>query len=766
MSANHIKKNARHLLILTVVLLMVFSLTLAGCGNNTGQNGNDDDPPPDYTVANTALERYLPDDSGFTWRYDGSYEYGHSMTLTASDRNDDVATYQITGEVDDPSGGEAGGPERYVIDLRYVVQEGKLIQQLDSEMMRDTPYKDLTLLQHPVEEGSTWEQEVVDEDGNSTTIKATVVEVNNEDSLLTTVRYEDLNSRYYEERVFQEGAGVVRFTKLYMDDKDTGDFELSYWLFRPESELTAFFPPVGEELRYHGLAEYGHVAQVTSVDTSPGRDTYLVEGTFEDGSGLGGTFEVSYVHDLLTGSVTEIVISNSRKDKAEINSLLHDPIILQTPLTDGAQWQQAVTINGAEYTMTATITDTATVEVNGESRQEVRVEYRVPGVPGYYDTTYIERRTFVQGLGMTGFSSLFKEDMMFPRPDNLTVEEWISQNMFGYGLNANITRTQGAILEILQDKEVPYRLVYIKDPNTAEGPDASDSHDNTSSLRLVDPVNGQDLDIASGPMLGSVTVNPARPAVAYLVGDEDSVSGMISIADDNGGEDIQFTDSAAAEMSYLAWSPNGRFLVHDEGTDVWRTITIYDLDTRAAYQFDRPVGSILWSPDSTKIAYTVPEEVDPPIMIHSGESISIEVLDLTAVFGEPTGSQGTPVAVATGTTDYMNNAVAWKDGNTLIFVREGVADSSQAYFGFDLITGATTSLEDYTPPTQTGSNDYRANLPDSLRNKPVVFSPAGEFGLISIREKGQAHWSLQLWISGSDNIVDLGQGRSAYWLSR
>ncbi len=403
-----------------VLMLLMLLLVSASCRS--------------YDQENASLQALLPDREGYRWVYWGFAEYGHSMTLTKAPIEEKGRTvYEITGMVDDPSGGEAPGPLDF--SLVYAIEKGKLVRTLSAgSKVLDNRYPSLELLRAPLEQGATWKQAVTDRDGKQSNLTTTIVEIAEEDSaILYRVRYVDDANNYWEERVIKSGVGVIS-VELPYDDATIG-----YQLYDDASgypnqlNLNAFLPPMGEEVRYYGLAEYAHRGQAQWVNRDDRSAIVEFTGEFEDGSGIPGTFKVQYLLNYEAGTVTEKVISNSRSGKPEVNSLIHDPIVLQLPLQAGTEWTQTVTVEGSLQTMHARIIQTTL----SHGRPAVTVRYEVPGVAGYFRDTYLEERTFLAGTGMTGFSSLLPGDIGLSGKeldDDQLVEQALQQHMFGYVL--------------------------------------------------------------------------------------------------------------------------------------------------------------------------------------------------------------------------------------------------------------------------------------------------------------------------------------------
>lgn len=395
-----------------------------------------------YASQNEALRALLPERTGYRWVYSGTAEYGHSMEIAQIASNGDGSIYQVNGLVDDPSGGEAPGP--FEFSLVYEIEQGRLTQTLSSgSRVLDNRFPQLELLRAPLQQGATWAQTVKDKDGNRAKLQCSIVEVADDNGrAVYRVRYQDTGSDYWEERVIRQGAGVVAVELLYQDAED---FTLGYALYDQLSgydeqrQLNSLLPPYDQLMRYFGLAEYGHSGALHPVSETPERRVVEFVGAFEDGSGIPGAFTVQYTLDYLAGTVTEQVQSNSRSGKAEVNSLMHDPVVLKLPLTEGNKWEQVVRIGGEERTMQAEIVEvTNSYYGQPQERPVIRVKYQVAGVAGYFRDTYLEERAFQADRGMIGFSRLLPGDIGLTDEqlqNEQLVEETLQQFMFGYSMD-------------------------------------------------------------------------------------------------------------------------------------------------------------------------------------------------------------------------------------------------------------------------------------------------------------------------------------------
>jgi hypothetical protein len=439
----------------TVIAVLAVSLFfIAGCGlidNGAGDettinqtttdesvsSETSEETSADYTEENDLLKGLLPEETGFAWKYFGTAEYGHTMTVNEIVREDGTTTYYISGSVDDMSDGESGND--FSLDVRYVIENGELTQYAESDMMLDSVYKKIVLIRTPLEEGMTWTQTAVAKDGTEEELTCEITEVKDDGYKTYTVRYEQADTGYYEVREIHENTGIYTFYRQFVSDGE--EYEIGFSLYDgisgypEEIALKSLLPPYDTDLRYFGLAEYGHYVKWNStVYESPDKIIYGMEGYFNDGSGIPGSFRVNYILDRNEFTITESVVENTRSGLRMINSIIPDMIILKAPLDPGNSWQQQVMINDSEYTMNALITGVE-VDPNAPYLLIYSVEYRVSGMTGYFNNEYIQRRSFKTGRGMISFAQLMEGDIGISGKDlenSYLVEEAIVNHMFGY----------------------------------------------------------------------------------------------------------------------------------------------------------------------------------------------------------------------------------------------------------------------------------------------------------------------------------------------
>lgn len=207
--------------------------------NAVNRAANIDEP----SYQKEALAKLLPSAPGYRWIYNGFAEYDHTMTLNAITDEAGRRTYQVTGMVGDPSGGESKADR--TITLKYIIEKTSLVQEKQEQVMMDSKFNRMTLIKTPLEEGNYWIDRVRDKTGKTTELSAqiTKIEILPSGAKQYTVRYKDNSSAYYEQRVIREGVGVVSFEKLFEMGEEP--FSAGYYLYGQENviwmDLTLYF---------------------------------------------------------------------------------------------------------------------------------------------------------------------------------------------------------------------------------------------------------------------------------------------------------------------------------------------------------------------------------------------------------------------------------------------------------------------------------------------------------------------------------------------
>lgn len=380
-----------------------------------------------------ALAALLPDDLGHEWLYYGTAEYAHTMRLDSLRTSALWAQFDISGKVSDMSGGASGLD--HALTITYTISDGVLRQHSTGAALLDSPFSDLELLRVPLQKGAKWTQTAVDADGKPVTLDCAITAVDNAGGRNAyTVEYYAQDGSILQRRTITQGQGVTLFERRLGDPED--HLTVGYYLRTVSDEpsmdnLEDWLPQLGKTTRYVGLAEYSHRGALTLKTPTKEGAIYIYRGQYTGGKGDESKFAVEYTLDKLRGTLTEHVVNSGQKNSPNINSRLHNLVLIRLPLEAGATWSHSATLGGQSVTVVAQITEL------DRSAGTLRVRYSAHNVPGYYDNTYVEQRTFQKGRGMTAFSCLLEGDIGLSAADAQDagkVEAAIAQHSFGYTL--------------------------------------------------------------------------------------------------------------------------------------------------------------------------------------------------------------------------------------------------------------------------------------------------------------------------------------------
>jgi hypothetical protein len=382
-----------------------------------------------------AIRALLPDKAGFRWRYFGFAEYAMTMDLKSVEQSGGGTVYAAVGSVADMSGGEAKGD--FAVRVAYTVSPGVLRQKLEGNKAMDSVFPDIELIRTPLAAGTKWTQTSKAAAGGDAVLDCAIDAVRDSGGKkVYAVSYRQRGSDYYELREITEGLGVTSFQKLY--EFETGGDLIGYQLYTQDTQsamegYAQWLPELGRQYTYFGLAEYGHKGQLVQVSSGDAEDIYEYRGVYSDGIGDESKFVIRYYADKERGTITEQVVSNERKGKgAEVNSKLHNLVLLKFPLSRGGKWSHQAKLDGKAVTVQAEIMQ------YDDAAGIAKVRYTAGGAAGYYGDTYVEERTFEKGYGMTAFSNLMPGDIGISAgdaQDPAKLDEAIRQHSFGYTMN-------------------------------------------------------------------------------------------------------------------------------------------------------------------------------------------------------------------------------------------------------------------------------------------------------------------------------------------
>jgi len=229
------------------VLLVVAALAAAYYGflkpaeeGPEGKNNGTQTPGPGKAEDRVSqqLVEVFPQRIGYEWFYSGFAEYGHRMRLdniSGSTENSEVLVYEVSGEVDDPSGGEAQGD--FSLEMEYIITKDTATEKIIRGEKLIHVFDELQILKLPLQPGTKWEQKVKT-DGGEEVLTAEILSAEAEEEggpVVYRVRYtvpmEDMpDGLYVEERAFAEGKGLIHYARTLGKEYD---FMFEYFLFEP-----------------------------------------------------------------------------------------------------------------------------------------------------------------------------------------------------------------------------------------------------------------------------------------------------------------------------------------------------------------------------------------------------------------------------------------------------------------------------------------------------------------------------------------------------
>jgi len=146
-----------------------------------------------------------------------------------------VLVYEVSGEVDDPSGGEAQGD--FSLEMEYIITKDTATEKIIRGEKLIHVFDELQILKLPLQPGTKWEQKVKT-DGGEEVLTAEILSAEAEEEggpVVYRVRYtvpmEDMpDGLYVEERAFAEGKGLIHYARTLGKEYD---FMFEYFLFEP-----------------------------------------------------------------------------------------------------------------------------------------------------------------------------------------------------------------------------------------------------------------------------------------------------------------------------------------------------------------------------------------------------------------------------------------------------------------------------------------------------------------------------------------------------
>ncbi len=192
------------------------------------------------------LAKYFPAVEGTVLIYNGTVEYGQTLTLNSVIKNDDKLTLNFKGEIEDLSGGEGLSREERILETTYEINKDSIKEIRKNETRRHSQsiIREQVVLKLPVEEGNKWTQEVMI-DNKTYESETTIIDISKDDKGKSLVKTETRvpgmeeypDKEYKEVRVYKEGKGLVEYNTVILlagESQETMPFEFGYRLFEEE----------------------------------------------------------------------------------------------------------------------------------------------------------------------------------------------------------------------------------------------------------------------------------------------------------------------------------------------------------------------------------------------------------------------------------------------------------------------------------------------------------------------------------------------------
>ena len=197
--------------------------------------------------------------------------------------------------------------------------------------------------------------------------------------------------------------------------------------------------------------------------------------------------------------------------------------------------------------------------------------------------------------------------------------------------------------------------------------------------------------------------------------------------------------------SGMSWSPGGRFLMVDSGTDIFRRLSFLDTLTDDLREITAFMGGI-WSPTGCCLAVALGTDVVPPLEIHDGRTLSVHLFD-------PSTGELTPVAHGDRTT-YWQPYLWNNDG---LFLKQDLwADfNSPQYYRY---AGPGALVQTAKPRTP-----YAADIPPEIREWDHQVSPDRNYVLFQEYDYLDNLSMVKVWSRTSYQTYNIAIGHSPYW---
>ena len=244
--------------IIIVVMFILLAVTVYLLYERYQEAGELDEQPEEAMKPYSSdLASIFPSEKEQEFVFEGLAEYAHSETIKEIEEEEEMLTLYIEGRFFDARGPEY--EEGRVFNKKYFIDNDSVTEVIDNkDPLREDGFDNSlhsivpnqVVLKLPLEVNNSWEQEF-EYNGEAYTAITTIVGIS---TINSAIQYETklvvegiadyIDNIYVEERVYQEGKGLVSFANVFNrkffeqeDDPDPRTFMFNYHLTIIDDEL-------------------------------------------------------------------------------------------------------------------------------------------------------------------------------------------------------------------------------------------------------------------------------------------------------------------------------------------------------------------------------------------------------------------------------------------------------------------------------------------------------------------------------------------------